>query len=71
MIAFYLTILVVIAMIAYAGVEGTMRLFVYLDLELRYFIVKVKMWKMKKQLEKELGIPSKKFTQDYYNGRGD
>jgi len=58
-------------MVAYAGVEGTMRLFVYMDLELRYFVIKLRMWRMKKQLEKELGIPSKKFTEDYYNGRGD
>jgi hypothetical protein len=71
MIAFYLSILVVIFMVAYAGVEGTMRLFVYMDLELRYFVIKLRMWRMKKQLEKELGIPSKKFTEDYYNGRGD
>ena len=55
----YFTLLIVVLMIAYAGVEGTLRVFVYLDLQLRYAYVKIRMWVMKKQLERQLIRPSK------------
>ena len=54
MIGFYLVILIVICMIWYAGYEGTMRLFQYIDLELRYLIVRVRMHFLKKKLERQL-----------------
>ena len=38
-----------------------MRVFQYLDLEIRYFGVKVQMWRMKRQLEKQLHLPPTDF----------
>jgi len=58
-LSLYLTITIIACMILYAGFEGTMRVFVYFDLQLRYAYVKIRMWMMKKQLEKQLVLPSK------------
>lgn len=54
MITFYLLTLVVILMIAYAGVDATMRVFAYLDLTIRYAIVRVRMYFMGRRLKREL-----------------
>ena len=57
MISLYLTIIIVTFMIAYPGFEGTMRVFTYFDLQLRFIPIKIKMeymkWSMKKQLDKD------------------
>ena len=57
MISLYLTIIIVTLMIAYAGFEGTMRLFAYIDLHMRFVPIKIKMeymkWTLKKQLDKD------------------
>lgn len=62
MVAFYLTLAIILFMIWYAGYEGTMRVFIYFDLQLRYLGVKFRMWQMKRQLEKQLGLPPTKFS---------
>lgn len=54
MIGFYLTVSIVILLVAYAGVEETTRLFRYIDLQLRYAIIKVRMELMRRKLKKEL-----------------
>lgn len=54
MIGFYLTVSIVILLVAYAGVEETMRLFRYIDLQFRYAIIKVRMELMRRKLKKEL-----------------
>ena len=54
MIGFYLTVSIVILLIAYAGVEETMRLFRYIDLQFRYAVIKVRMELMRRKLKKEL-----------------
>jgi hypothetical protein len=41
-------------MVAYAGVEETMRLFAYADLVIRYQWIKFKMFLMKRKLEQQL-----------------
>ena len=41
-------------MIAYAGVDGTMRVFTYLDLSIKYAIVRVRMYFMGRRLRKQL-----------------
>lgn len=72
MVAFYLTVLIVTCMIWYAGIEGTMRVFQYIDLELRYLVIKLKMWKMRRDLEKKMGYPPQKFSdflEEYNNDR--
>ena len=44
-------------MIAYAGYEGTMRLFAYIDLQIRFIPLRIRMelmkYKLKKQLDKD------------------
>ena len=62
MVATYLVILIIICMIAYAGVEGTLRLFAYMDLELRFTWVKFRLWMMKRKLRKQLGLPPTNFS---------
>jgi hypothetical protein len=57
-------------MVAYAGFEGTMRVFTYLDLQLRYFIIQTQMkflgWKLKRQIIKDTKS-YEKFLKDYPN----
>lgn len=62
MVGLYLCVLILICMIAYAGVEGTMRVFTYMDLTLRFQVVKVRLWWMKRRLEKDLGLPPTDFS---------
>ena len=38
MISLYLTVAIFVLMVAYAGMENTMRLFAYIDLQLRYIL---------------------------------
>ena len=54
MLAFYLMVLIVIGMILYAGYEGTIRVFAYLDLELRFTWVKFRLWMMRRKLKQQL-----------------
>ena len=54
MLGLYLVIAIVILCVAYAGVEETMRLFAYLDLQLRYSWVRFKMHLMRRKLEQQL-----------------
>lgn len=57
MIIFYYFALVLLVLVAYAGWQETLKLIFYLDLLLKYQIVKVQMWSMRKKLERELNIP--------------
>jgi len=72
MVAFYLTVLIFACMIWYAGLEGTMRVFAYLDLQMRYIGVQAQMkwmgWKLKRQLIKDT-TDFKKFLKEYENER--
>ena len=54
MLGLYLAVAIVILCIAYAGVEETMRLFAYLDLQLRYTWVRFRMYLMRRKLEQQL-----------------
>jgi hypothetical protein len=57
MVAFYLTVFIFACMVWYAGLEGTMRVFAYLDLQMRLVGVQAQMkwmrWKLKRQLIKD------------------
>ena len=59
MIGFYLTVVIVILMVSYAGVENTRNLFIYINLQLRYFPIKIKMEMMKRKLKRQLDIDRK------------
>ena len=60
-------LITLIMLIAYAGFDETMRLIAYLDLRVRYAIIKVKMKRIQRQMEKKLGLPARnweEFTHD-------
>ncbi len=59
--SFYLTVSIVILFIAYAGIEETMRLFRYFDLQFRYVIIKVRIGFMRRKLKKQLMVSREKF----------
>jgi|TARA_B100000085_G_scaffold268310_1_gene278673 hypothetical protein len=60
MVLFYLLILTFIALVAIGGYDATMRLVRFLELSFEYhFIIKPRMYFMKRKLEKELGIDRK------------
>jgi hypothetical protein len=54
MLGLYLVVAIVLLCIAYAGVEETMRLFAYLDLQLRYAWVRFRMMLMRRKLKRQL-----------------
>ena len=59
MTPFYFLVLFFLALVAYAGFDATLRLVAYLDLKIRYQIIKLQMWFMKRRLEKQLNLPNK------------
>ncbi len=54
MLGVYLIITVVILLVAYAGPDETMRLFAYMDLQLRYAWVRFRMYLVRRKLEQQL-----------------
>lgn len=54
MLAFYLTVLLLVCCIWYAGYDGTMRLVAYCDLQLRYAWVQMRMFFMRQRLKRDL-----------------
>jgi hypothetical protein len=71
MVGFYFLMLTFVALVAYAGYDETMRLFAYLDLQIRYAFVKTQMkwmgWKLKRQLIKDT-TDFEKFLKEYKDG---
>ena len=58
-IGLYVLLIILMMLIAYAGFDETLRLFAYLDLQVRYAIIRFKMKRMQRKLEKQLGLPAK------------
>ena len=54
MLGLYLVVAVVLLCVAYAGVDETMRLFAYLDLQLRYAFVRFRMMLLRRKLKQQL-----------------
>ena len=54
MLGVYVVITIVLLLVAYAGAEETMRLFAYVDLQLRYAWVRFRMYLMRRKLEQQL-----------------
>ena len=50
----WITVTIIALLIAYAGVEETMRLFAYADLQLRYAWVRFRMMLMRRKLKQQL-----------------
>jgi len=70
MYTLYVLIIFISILIAYAGVEETLRIFAYADLQLRYVYVKLQMkwmgWRLKKQLVRDT-TNFEKFLKEYEN----
>ena len=60
MTLFYLLILTFVILVAYAGYDATMRLIQFIDLQIRYAWIKVRMRWMEQKLKRRL-----KDTADY------
>ena len=54
MLGIYVIITLIVFMVAYAGMEETMRLFAYIDLVIRYQWIRFRMFMMKRKLEQQL-----------------
>jgi hypothetical protein len=68
MYGIYFIIVFVTVLVAYAGVDETMNLFAYVDLQLRYAFIRLQMkwmgWKLKRQLIKDTNN-FEKFLKEY------
>ena len=70
MLGLYLVVAIVILCIAYAGVDETMRLFAYVDLQLRYALVRFRMMLLRRKLKQQLikDLPEfNKFIKEHTN----
>ena len=56
MLLFYLLIVTFGLLVAYAGYDATMRLVAYADLTIRYQIIQVRMYFMRRRLQKSLNL---------------
>jgi hypothetical protein len=54
MLGLYVVVAIIILLVAYAGPEETMRLFAYMDLQLRYAWVRFRMYLMRRKLQQQL-----------------
>ena len=54
MLGIYVIVTLIILMVAYAGIEETIRLFAYTDLVIRYQWLKFRMFMMRRKLEQQL-----------------
>ncbi len=72
MAGFYLLMLTIVALVAFAGYDETMKLVIYADLQIRYAFVKIQMkwmgWKLKRQLVKDT-TNFEKFLKEYDDGQ--
>ena len=72
MTLYYLLILTFLALVVFVGYEETMRLVQFVDLQIRYAILRVQMkwlgWKLKRQLIKDTAY-YKEFLKEYTNDK--
>lgn len=62
---FYVLMAILLLMVAYAGFEGTMRVFVYLELQIKYAYIRIQMWQMKRKLKAQLSVQTEEFLKEY------
>jgi len=62
MYVFYILVAFLLILVAYAGWEETMRLVNFAELQVKYAYVKVRMYHMKRKLERELNLPPKNWS---------
>ena len=56
-------------MIAYAGFEGTMRVFTYIELQIKYQYIMFLSWRMKRKLKKQLQIDEEYLTKRFEHAK--
>ena len=56
LLEFDILLIILVGMIAYAGMEGTLRVFVYFELLLKIFYIEIKKWILKRKLKRQLDI---------------
>ena len=70
MYGFYMLVVFVAILVAIAGVDETLQIFAYVDLQLRYAFIRLQMkwmgWKLKRQLVKDTNN-FEKFLKEYNN----
>ena len=68
MYGFYMLVVFVAILVAIAGVDETLKIFAYVDLQLRYAFIRLQMkwmgWKLKRQLIKDT-TDFEKFLKEY------
>ena len=68
MYGFYVLVVFVTILVAYAGTEETLKLFAYADMQVRYAFIRLQMkwmgWKLKRQLVKDT-TDFEKFLKEY------
>ena len=68
MYGFYMLVVFVAILVAIAGVDETLKIFAYVDLQLRYAFIRLQMkwmgWKLKRQLIKDTNN-YEKFLKEY------
>ena len=68
MYGFYMLVVFVAILVAIAGVDETLKIFAYVDLQLHYAFIRLQMkwmgWKLKRQLVKETNN-FEKFLKEY------
>jgi len=64
MLSFYILATVLLLLIAYAGTEETLRLIRFIDLWINWQIIKYRMKRMRRKLEKELGLPPRNWEDE-------
>lgn len=68
-IGLYVLLIILIMLVAYAGFDETLRLIAYLDLQVRYAIIRFKMKRMQRKLEKQLNLPAKNWEEYLKDGK--
>ena len=69
MLLFYLLIVTFGLLVAYAGYDATMRLVAYADLTIRYQIIRVRMYFMRRRLQKSLNLDLQQLKKERTNDR--
>ena len=69
LLEFYFLIAILLCMIAYAGFEGTMRVFTYIELQIKYQYIMFLSWRMKRKLKKQLQIDEEYLTKRFEHAK--
>ena len=72
MISFYICFLIVVCLYIYGGYEGTMNLFGFWDLKIRYYIILRKLHKIRNEQAKHLDfepVSFKQFVKEYEDSK--